>query len=121
MDRTVNAPSRIGAALLALACLPLAAQTLQDPTRPPTAQMLAPGEMAELAPGAPQLQSILISRNPGGRRVAVISGQTVRVGGKVGDAVLYRINAGEVVLRRGKALETLRLFPVKTSATPAQR
>jgi MSHA biogenesis protein MshK len=54
--------------------------------------------------------------------VAVISGQTVRLGGKVGDAVLVRIGQGEVVLRRGKALETLRLYPGKAhdAASPAK-
>ncbi len=100
---------------------PLAAQSLSDPTRPPAA-LTAPADGAVGVPGAPMLQSVLVSRNPGGRAVAVISGQTVRLGGKVGDAVLVRISQTEVVLRRGKALETLRLYPGKATdaASPAK-
>lgn len=97
--------------------LPLLAQAqLADPTRPPAAfstpgQALVDGEAA-----GPRLQSILIGRAPGGRRVAVIDGATVREGGKVGGAVLARINETSVVLRRGKNLETLTLFPVPAKA-----
>lgn len=100
------------AVVAALAGAPLAAQSLADPTQPPAA-LGAPQQGAEATPGAPQLQSVLLSRNPGGRAVAVISGQTLRLGGKIGDAVLVRIGQNEVVLRRGKALETLKLFPGK--------
>lgn len=103
---------------LALACAGARAQELSDPTRPPAQLGAAPGEAAAET-GAPQLQSVLLSRNPGGRAVAVISGQTARLGDRVGDAVLWRISAGEVVLKRGKRLETLRLFPAKTDGAAA--
>ncbi len=109
----------IVAAVAAVAGAPLAAQNLSDPTQPPAA-LLAPQQGVEATPGAPQLQSVLLSRNPGGRAVAVISGQTVRLGGKVGDAVLVRIAQNEVVLRRGKALETLKLFPSKAGDAAGQ-
>ncbi|MFM9434485.1 MSHA biogenesis protein MshK [Janthinobacterium sp. CG_23.3] len=127
MDRAVSArrPAlRFGLACglsLVLGGAPVAAQSLFDPTRPPAA-LTAPSDGALGVPGAPMLQSVLVSRNPGGRAVAVISGQTVRLGGKVGDAVLVRISQTEVVLRRGKALETLRLYPSKVNdgAGPAK-
>jgi hypothetical protein len=98
----------------ALACLlagPAQAQSLADPTKPPAVMGVQGGEAGGSAePAAPQLQSILVSREPGGRRVAVINGEMVRVGMKVGDAVVERVGETEVVLRRGKSRETLKLF-----------
>lgn len=90
------------------------AQTLADPTRPPAmlgVQGGAAGDVAESGtPAAPVLQSILVSREPGGRRVAVINGEMVRQGMKFGDAIVERVGETEVVLRRGKTRETLKLF-----------
>ncbi|SFV05040.1 MSHA biogenesis protein MshK [Pseudoduganella namucuonensis] len=98
----------------ALAAVPVlaAAQAVGDPTQPP-AMLVAPGgePAASSGPAVPQLQSILVSREPGGRRVAVINGEMVRKGMKVGDAVVERVGETEVVLLRGKTRETLRLFP----------
>ena len=54
---------------------------------------------------------MLVSSKPGGRRVAVIDGQVVRVGSKVGDAVVTEIRDTAVLLRRGKTLETFTLYP----------
>jgi len=83
---------------------------LPDPTRPPPEALLAPGEVI-VAPvtALPTLQSVLISERPGGRRVAVIDGQTVRLGGTFDGAVLVRVSASEVALRRGKTVEVLTL------------
>ena len=75
--------------------------------------MLAPvatGVVAEDA-GEPQLQSILVSREPGGRRVAVISGEMVREGMKFRDAIVERVTEKDVILLRGKTRETLKLYP----------
>lgn len=87
---------------------------LDDPTRPP-AVLAAPGgagiDGVSAEPAGPQLQSILVSREPGGRRVAVINGEMVGQGMKVGGATVVRVGETEVVLRRGKSLETLKLFP----------
>lgn len=96
---------------LALGCVQLAqAQQLNDPTRPPAALWApAASEAAPRTPARPQLQSVLISN--GGRRVAVIDGQVVRQGGKVGGAVVVEIRDTTVVLRHGKSLETLKLYP----------
>lgn len=100
--------------LLAACCAHAAvAQGVSDPTRPPAAALLDTGPGAAAAPAGPVLQSVLISLRPSGRRVAVISGQTVRQGERFGDAVLVRMTPTEVVLRRGRELQTLKL-----SATP---
>lgn len=97
--------------VLPLVAMGAVAQAVQDPTRPP-AQLLHPGSGAPTA-GVPQLQSILIGRAAGGRRVAVIDGATVRVGDRVGDAVtgarVVAIYAGEVQLDRAGTRETLKL------------
>jgi len=75
-----------------------------DPTRPPNA---VPDSDAT-APAGPRLQSVLISPH---RREAVISGQTVALGGKYGDAIVIRISEGEVALRQGREIQTLTLLP----------
>ena len=85
---------------------------LTDPTRPP-AVLSAPGAGAGPAPAAasgPQLQSILISLRPGGRRVAVIDGKTLRQGERINGAVVEAILPTEVVLRKGNQRQILKLF-----------
>lgn len=83
------------------------AQALIDPTRPPDA-MTAGDDSLAIAPSGPVLQSVLISP----RRVeAIISGRTVKVGDKVGDAKVIRIKENEVTLRSGNDVQVLRLFP----------
>lgn len=92
------------AALLAIAGAQ--AQALSDPTRPPAATAGAPTS-GEEAPGT-QLQSILLSS---GRKVAVINGNMVPLGGMVGEAKVVRISETEVVLKKGDETEVLKLFP----------
>ncbi|NHQ90051.1 MSHA biogenesis protein MshK [Janthinobacterium lividum] len=112
MDRTLTfAPALLAPLLmLGLAWPGAQAQTLDDPTRPPAA-LWAPASAAPVVAARPQLQSVLISTQPGGRRLAVIDGQTVKVGSKVGDAVVTEIHDTAVLLRRGKSLETFKLYP----------
>lgn len=83
------------------------AQPVQDPTRPPV-QLLSPSAAAP-AVHAPRLQSILIGRAAGGRRVAVIDGDLVRVGDLVGGARVVAITPADVVLARAGRRETLTL------------
>lgn len=83
------------------------AQVVQDPTRPPM-QLLHPTAGAPLTAG-PQLQSVLISRSAGGRHVAVIDGELVRVGDRVGGARVVAIRADEVQLDRAGIRERLKL------------
>ena len=91
--------------VLAATCWAAQAQALTDPTRPPSAQ--APADAAD-ASAESQLQSILLSRD---RKVAVIGGQTVVLGGRIGDAMLVKISETSVVLKRGEEYETLQLLP----------
>jgi hypothetical protein len=104
---------------LSLALLPglASAQTLGDPTRPPTLFQSAPG-VEELSAG-PRLQSVRIPRN--GKAGALISGQFVELGARYGDAVLVSVRENEVVLKGPAGRETLKLTPdaEKTPSTPA--
>lgn len=79
-----------------------------DPTRPPDSIGVARGELTASPAAGPVLQSVLISP---ARKMAIISGQTVRLNGKFGDARLVHIGEAEVILRSGKAEQTLKLFP----------
>jgi MSHA biogenesis protein MshK len=81
------------------------AQPLADPTRPPSASAEQEGEAA---PAGKQLQSVLLS---GGRKVAVIDGTMVPLGGMVGEARVVKITETEVVLKQGEETETLKMFP----------
>jgi MSHA biogenesis protein MshK len=52
----------------------------------------------------------LTAREPGGRQVAVIDGETVRLGASFHGAVLVRMTDTEVELRRGANRQVLKLF-----------
>jgi MSHA biogenesis protein MshK len=98
----------LGALMLAAGWLAMPearAQALADPTRPPTASAEQEGEAA---PAGKQLQSVLFS---GGRKVAVIDGTMVPLGGTYGDARVVRITETEVMLKQGEETETLKLYP----------
>jgi MSHA biogenesis protein MshK len=93
-------------AALWLAQAAACAQSLQDPTRPPSMPTASAGDAAA---AGPQLQSVLISRQPGGRHVAVIDGDTVRLGEEYKGARVARITQDAVELVRGKERQVLRL------------
>jgi MSHA biogenesis protein MshK len=69
--------------------------------------MLGRGQAEAATPG-PVLQSVLISPQ---RKIAIISGKTLRVGEKFGDSRVVSITESEVVLQNGRAQQTLKLFP----------
>lgn len=91
---------------LCLACAaPAQTRPLADPTRPPNVS----AETAEAAVvEGPRLQSVLISPT---RRAAVISGTSVALGGRYGDARVEAISESAVVLRYTDRRETLQLLP----------
>ena len=122
MGETMSAPTRLLAAvaLLAAAGMATAQDALDDPTRPPAALSAPAASGVPAAAGLPDLQSILVSQRPGGRRVAVIDGKPVRQGQRVGDAILETIRPTEVVLKRGRQRVTLKLFRPPESAAAAQ-
>jgi MSHA biogenesis protein MshK len=79
------------------------ARDLRDPTRPPSAEAAEEGG----TPASIRLQSVLIS---GRRKIAVINGETVSLGGKVGDATLVGVEATDVTLDRNGQRETVHMF-----------
>jgi MSHA biogenesis protein MshK len=94
---------------LSAAVVPLHAENLPDPTRPPgdviTATGAGHGRGVESSSG---LRSIIISDT---RRAAIIDGKTVELGGRLGNARLVEVNPGSVVLQRGKNRQVLSMFP----------
>lgn len=87
-----------------------AAQSLADPTRPPS-HLIDParGGMAQGEVSANPLQSIIRS---GKTRKALINGELVKVGDAVGSAVVESIGDAEVVLKQEDgSKETLKLYP----------
>jgi len=110
--------------LTTLACLALAqpagAQALLDPTRPPAGMDRFAPE-AGAAADAPRLQSVLIARHAGGRHVAVIDGETVRLGESFKGARVARVSADEVVLVRGAERQVLRMDAPLPGMTPAAK
>jgi MSHA biogenesis protein MshK len=108
----------LAAAVLLLAYAAAHAQNLQDPTRPPA--LAAGGAEGAAANAGPQLQSVLISRQPGGRHIAVIDGETLRLGESFRGARVTRITAGSVELMRGKERQVLSL-PVEENAASEVR
>ena len=112
MDEAVKnlIPTMLAGPLFAglLASLPAAAQVLADPTRPPPALDASRAEGAA-ADGLPRLQSVLISPRAGGRHVAVIDGETVRLGDSFRGARVARMSQTEVELVRGRERQVLRL------------
>jgi len=98
-------------AALALSTQTAGAQALLDPTRPP-ASLGVRADAAGGADGAPRLQSVLISPRAGGRHVAVIDGETVRLGEHYKGARVARMSQTEVELVRGRERQVLRLEPV---------
>jgi len=82
------------------------AQGISDPTRPP-------GGLAETAEaaatGGPVLQSVMLSPS---RKVAVISGEMVAVGGRYGSSRLVSLTETEAVLKNGGETIVLKLHPL---------
>ncbi len=89
------------------------AETLPDPTRPP--MEVGAAKRIASAPSGPVLQSILISPH---RKAAIIDGKTVLLGETFEGGMLVGIGEGEVTVRMGGELTTLKLFPgvIKRSA-----
>jgi MSHA biogenesis protein MshK len=85
------------------------AETLPDPTRPPADVMTVSGARHDRGgESSSGLRSIIISQK---RRAAIIDGKTVELGEMHGNARLVEVNAGSVVLQRGKNRQVLTLFP----------
>lgn len=108
------------AAVLALQAA-ATAQAMTDPTQPPRAVTAA--ESAAEPAKAPVLQSVMILPH---RRSAIIDGERVEIGGRIGDAEVLKISETEVTLRHGSRIEVLKMYPdiekkVMRSANPVQQ
>lgn len=99
-----------------------AAAGLADPTRPPAA-LLESAIQEEEKPDAPPplgLQTVLLRK--GAKPLAIINGQSVELGGMLGESRLIRLTETEAVLQGANGKETLRLMPDaerKTIVPPA--
>ena len=85
---------------------PARAENLPDPTRPPSEFEAAAGGAA--VSSGPMLQTVLISPR---QKVAIINGETVKLGGMYGSARVVKISESGVVLNEGGSLQTLKLYP----------
>jgi MSHA biogenesis protein MshK len=90
---------------------------LSDPTRPPGAGAMQGAGVQDEAPAGRQLQSVLMS---GGRKIAIIDGTMVPLGGMFGESRVVKISETEVVLKTGEETETLKLYP-SAEKLPAKR
>lgn len=110
---------KIAHGLLIAAALPIAcawAEVLTDPTLPP-----AMGKEDSLLgqSGGPILQSVI--QGPG-QKLAVISGQVVKVGQKFQEAILIQVTDRSAVLRYpDSTIEELQLYPVVDKKAAASR
>lgn len=104
----------VGVLAVMSAAVQVQADDLRDPTRPPAA-MLAPAAAASAVADAPQLQSVLLGK--GRPPAAVISGQLVLLGGRLGDAKLVRVTERGAVLKGPQGETTLALMPPAPETT----
>jgi len=106
--------SRISLALLLaatfLATGAVAAQGLVDPTRPPHLGEAPAGVGAagDGPPGAYRLETVILSP---GRKLAVINGTMVPLGGKIGEGRLVKVTERGVVIQTGDGVERLQFHP----------
>ena len=82
---------------------------LADPTRPSGATGQAAESMSDKAAPASGLQSVILRKQ--GKPAALINGEVVELGGKVGEARLVKVSEDAVVLKGPGGEETLRLIP----------
>ena len=120
MDEALTLAKAAALSLFVAAAAQAHGQALQDPTRPPAAAMASSAAPGAAASG-PRLQSILIGREAGGRHLAVIDGETVRLGEQFHGARVARIGDNEVELVRGAERQVLRLYAEEAGGvTPAR-
>jgi|WetSurMetagenome_2_1015567.scaffolds.fasta_scaffold176001_2 MSHA biogenesis protein MshK len=83
---------------------------LVDPTRPPAGiEQANANPSAAAISSASGLQSVILKKT--GKPAALINGEVVELGGRVGEARLVKIGEDAVVLRGPMGDETLRLMP----------
>lgn len=101
-------PVLLGMGLLGVTVAPTLAQT-SDPTRPALNENATGTANANAPAPAVGLQSII--RRKGGKPAAIINGEYVELGGRVGESRLSAIGDASVVLSGPSGKETLALTP----------
>jgi len=96
-------------ASLAASAHVLAEDNLPDPTRPPAGLQTSTAASAPAVAETLVLQSVLL--NAGRSPAAVISGQLVPLGGRLGELRLAQISEHGVQLKGPQGTTTLRLMP----------
>ena len=96
-----------------------------DPTRPAGALMTQESAGGVAAPAESGVQTVIV--RPKGKSAAVINGQYVEVGGKLGDKRVLKISESEVVLLGEGGREVMKVtpdiekMPVKKAAAAKRR
>lgn len=111
----------IGALLGTVSSASAWAQGLPDPTRPGSA-VDQPATMTSGEATGTGLQTII--RRIGAKPAAVINGEYVQLGGRIGDARLVKVSEDSVVLQTPTGREELKLLPSvekKMSAVPMKK
>ena len=80
-----------------------------DPTRPPDAVTTSEAAVGTVAPAASGVQTVIL--RTAGKSAAVINGQYVEVGGKLGDKRVLEISESEVVLKGESGREIIKMTP----------
>lgn len=96
---------------------------LADPTRPAAALVTQDAAGGIGAPAESGVQTVIVRR--AGKSAAVINGQFVEVGGKLGDKQILKISESEVVLIGEAGREVIKVTPaiekVPSRKTAAKR
>ena len=79
-----------------------------DPTRP-AAAVMSPEAGGAAMPVESGVQTVIL--RPGGKSAAVINGQHVSVGDKLGDKRVQKISESEVVLKGASGREVIKVTP----------
>jgi MSHA biogenesis protein MshK len=105
--RAARVRAALCAAGLVLAALAGRSAAVDDPTRPPSGLRAGGGQRMGSGDGL-VLQTVIIAP---GNRSAIISGEHVVLGGKIGNARLVKVNEAAVVLLIGSTQRRLELYP----------
>lgn len=111
MKRAADAAVMVVCGLALVAAMTAArAQPLADPTKPPPG-VDQPAEASGEVPAPPATGLQTIIRRHGAKPAAVINGEYVVLGGRVGEARVVRIGEDSVTLKSATGTETLKLAP----------
>ncbi|MFH0934848.1 MAG: hypothetical protein V1879_06545 [Pseudomonadota bacterium] len=100
----------VAGALMLLGAVAQAAEPLPDPTRP-AAEFLAPADTADSAKATAAIEGLRTIIIAPDRRSAVINGEQVKLGGRVGSERLMAVCEDSVVLQGAEGRREVPLYP----------